>query len=488
MIESEADSARTAQGRSTFNKILLLLSGNIISSLLTLLRNLLVARLISKEDYGIAATFAIVMTLIEMISAFGLHQQVIQSKRDDLKWQAALQGFQMMRAVMSAAILFFCAGMIADFMGVPQITWAYQLLAVVPILNGFLHLDIYRLNRQMVYGPMILSTTVPALVSFIAIWPLFLLFGDFRVMLWSILIQTGLMSLLSILTAERAFRLRLDRSSFKQVIRFGWPLLINNILLVIVMNGEKIVVGRELGMTSLAIFAMGFTLTLTPTLVLSKSVQSFFLPQLSAAQDDDARFQPLARATVEANFFNGALLVFAVVLLGEPFINLVLGQKYADLVPLMVWMAILHAIRVFKAGGAVAALARAKTENAMVANSFRIISLPLSWWAAVQTGDLLLVIWIATLGEAAGVVASLLLMRWRAKVALSRLWPVCVAVGLLLVTAALYALQPTSDLLSNVPRWSLVALCGALLGLCIWTMRDARAYIKAPKIQGFGPA
>ena len=40
-------------------KALALLSGNAFGSLMLLVRNLVVARLISVEDYGIAATFAI---------------------------------------------------------------------------------------------------------------------------------------------------------------------------------------------------------------------------------------------------------------------------------------------------------------------------------------------------------------------------------------------------------------------------------------------
>jgi O-antigen/teichoic acid export membrane protein len=466
------------RGGGLFAKALLLLSGNAASSLLSLLRNLLIARLIPVEDYGIAATFAAVMSFVEMLSAFGLQQQVIQSKQDDTKWLAALQGFQFARAVLSALVLFFSAGLIAEFLGVPEIAWAYQVLAIAPLLNGLVHLDIYRMNRSMRYGPMILTMTVPVLVSLIAVWPLYLMFGDYRVMLYAVLLQAGLMMVTSILTAERKLRLSLERAAVGKVLQFGWPLLINNILLFTVLNGEKIVVGRELGMATLGVFALGFTLTLTPTMVLAKSVQSFFLPQLSAAQDDDARFQPLARATIEANLFNGAFLVVAIVLVGEPFVRLVMGEKYAALVPLMVWLAILQAMRVFKSGGAVVSLARAKTENAMIANSFRVLSLPLSWWAAIETGDLLLVIWIATGGEMLGVIASLVLTRWRAGVRLRRLWPVMGSVIALLIAAALFAGHGDIAALAGVPRWTLAVLCVALLVLTGWTMRDTRAYLR----------
>ena len=64
-----------------FKSALLLLSGNIFGSLMLLVRNLVVARLISVEDYGIAATFAISMAIVEMITALGLHQLIVQDSK-----------------------------------------------------------------------------------------------------------------------------------------------------------------------------------------------------------------------------------------------------------------------------------------------------------------------------------------------------------------------------------------------------------------------
>jgi len=68
-----------------------ILSGNAATSLLLLVRNLVIARLISVEDYGIAATFGIVMALIEMASYLGMQQQIVQSKDgEDPRFQASL--------------------------------------------------------------------------------------------------------------------------------------------------------------------------------------------------------------------------------------------------------------------------------------------------------------------------------------------------------------------------------------------------------------
>ena len=66
-----------------FRSALLILSGNLTSYMLLFLRNLLVARLIGVSDYGIASTFLLSMSIVEMMSALGIQQQLILRKDGD---------------------------------------------------------------------------------------------------------------------------------------------------------------------------------------------------------------------------------------------------------------------------------------------------------------------------------------------------------------------------------------------------------------------
>ncbi len=388
---------------------LFILSGNAATSLMLLVRNLLVARLIPVTDYGIAATFAIAMAAVEMASALGLQQQIVQARDgDDPRFQAALQGFQVLRGALAAAALFFLATPLAGFLGVPEVAWAYQLLACVPLLNALQHFDIHRLNREMVFAPVVLTGAVPALVSLILVWPLAAWLQDYRVMLWAIIAQAVLMTLFSHLTARRRYALVWDRAVMGESLRFGWPLLVNGLLLFVVFQGDKLIIGRVMGMEVLALFAMGVTLTLTPSLVMAKSAQNFLLPQLSQAADPT----DLARVTLETGILMAVVLTCGLVLCGPWLIDLILGAKYADLTPLLLWFALLQALRVLKAGPAIVAMAAGETSNAMWANLVRIAVLPLVWWLAVAGMKLELLIGVGILGEALGYGVALgLLMR-----------------------------------------------------------------------------
>ncbi len=453
---------------------LLILSGNAFASLLLLARNLLVARMIPLADYGMASTFALVMAVVEMASAFGLQQQIVQAKDgDDPHFQAVLQGFQLLRGCVSGAALFVLAGPMADFMGIPEVTWAYRLLALVPVLNALVHFDIHRLNRHMVFWPMILTGALPALVSVLVLWPLAHWFGDWRVMLYAILVQASLSVLVSHLVAKRRWRLAFDAAIIGQSLRFGWPLLANAVLLFLVFQGDRMIVGRELGMATLAVFSMGLTLTLTPTLVLAKSVQNLFLPLLSAARHDPIRFQYIASVTQQLILLAGTSFCLAILLIGPFLAYAVLGDGYKSLHPLIFVFALQQALRVFKVAPALVALAKGHTSNAMIANLVRVCALPLCWYVAITSGDLVLILWIATAAEVFSyTVSSVLLHRIQIKIGLlSHL-----AVAAVLSTAILCWTQ--ADKTNVSPAWPAWATMILGLGVCLAAMPELRQYLR----------
>ncbi len=401
-----------------FRKALLLLSSNVLVSVLSLARNLLVARLIPLEDYGVAATFAVILALIQMSSQLGLQQQIVQSKDgDDPHFQAGLQGFHLLRSVLAFGLLLLLGGVFADLMGQPQAALAYHVLAFVPLLRAMQHFDMPRMNRQMNFLPGVMVRTVPMIITLALTWPLAVWLNDYWVMLYLILIQSALSAALSHFFAERRWRVVFDRKIIAGSVKFGWPLLTNNILLFLVFNGDRIIISRELGASTLAIFSMGLTLTLTPTLVFARSAQSFFLPQLSKLDVKGAgreRFRQLASVVIELVLLASLVFTLGVTLVGGPIVLFLLGEKYAPLLPFLNLFAISQGLRMLKIGPAIVALSVGRTGNAMIGNSLRLVTLPLVWWVAVTTGDLRVILLLMVAGELAGCALALGILWWHA--------------------------------------------------------------------------
>ncbi len=455
--------------------VLLLLSGNAFASLLGFARNLVIARLLSVEDYGIAVTFALSMSLVEMTSAIGLQQLIVQAQEGDTpNFQKGLQAFHLLRGLLAGAVLFLLADPIARFLGVPDLAWAYEVLALVPMARGFEHFDIHRLTRHRTYGPALLQKAVPMVLALAAVWPLAVAFDDYKVMLYSLLLQHGFGVVVSHLLAKRPYGLTFDRTVIMHAFRFGWPLLANNALLFLLMQGDRIIVARELGLEILAIFSMGLTLTMTPMSIVGGSLAMFFVPRLSEARDDPARFAHLARGVMQASLAAGLLLIYGALLFGDPVVCFLLGEKYAALAPLVFLFAIWQAILVCKTSYSVPAVALGKTKIQMKANLLRILTLPIAWIAASNGAGPVILIAIATAGEAAANLAGQKLLRKDCDIELEKM------VVPFLLSSLFVLLAVITFLNSNGPVPSLIISVGILLPLLIvavLSMSDIRQHL-----------
>ena len=217
----EGNKVTAAPGENLKSGILLT-GGSVTVALCSFLRNIIIARLISVEDFGISATFAITVTLLEMSSNLAVDRLLVQAPDgDDPRLQATAQAFQVALGALGAIILFLAAGPIAALFGVPQATWAFRALALVPMIRGLSHLDMARVQREMRFGPSVLVETGPqVLVTLLAI-PLGVYLGDYRAMLWVVLIQSASYTLFSHLVAHRPYSLAVDKALARRIVGFG---------------------------------------------------------------------------------------------------------------------------------------------------------------------------------------------------------------------------------------------------------------------------
>jgi O-antigen/teichoic acid export membrane protein len=458
---------------------LILTTGNATAALLGLVRNVVIARLISVEDFGIASTFAITMALVEMASNFSLDRLVVQARDgDEPQLLSTLHAVQAVRGLLGAGILFGVAGPIAALFGVPEVAWAYQALALIPLLRGLAHLDMFRRQRAMQFVPSVTVEVAAQMLSSLAALPLALWLGDWRAMLYALLIQQLVYTATSHRVAVRPYRWGWDRDVVGRALRFGWPLLLNGFLMFGIFQGDRIIVGSLIGMTELGWFSAAFSLTLVPTLVLASVLNRFFLPQLSQAQDDDLRFGRLYPVVIQGVLLVSLLLLGLLVVFGPALLVVLYGAKYQAAVPIVILLGAMQALRLAKAGPAIVSLSRAEATNPLLANILRAVALPVAWLVVWQGGGVTALVLVAIAGEGVSLLASLLLLRFRLSLGVGFLKTSVPAgvmvVGLVVLDALIW--PPGADLIGNLHGFQALVIVPALVML--WYMQDLRNWIR----------
>ncbi len=393
--------------------ITVLAGGRTSISALTFARNILVARMISVEDYGIASTFIIAIAFIELMADLGLERMVVQDRAgDSRRFIGTIQAMMVVRGLLLAGLMYVVAGPIAAVFHHPQLTWAYQLFGLVPLLHGFNNLDVMRMQRRLSFGPQVKAELAGAVVSLALLWPLAVWLGDYKVMLVALLAEYLVRCLATQFIAEHRFILGWDAAAFRRALRFGVPLLIGGLLAFAALQGDRIIVGNQFTARDLGLFSAAATLAMTPCLITAKIAQTFFLPLLSRVQDDDIKFDAQAAVTLQAVLCIGALAAIAFSVLGPTVFMIAFGEKMREGAAYVVPIGVVFSMLLVRSGSMVPiALARSRTMNPLLGSLVRLVSLPVAFAVVWRGGSILDMILVTICAEAASMVITAILLQ-----------------------------------------------------------------------------
>lgn len=412
--------------------------GGAVGALSTFARNIIIARLISVEDFGIAATFGITMALVQMSTGLGVDRLIVQATDgNEPKLQGTVQAFNILRGVVLAVIMYAVASPIAHLFDLPELIWAFQWLAVLPLITGFVHMDAARFQREMKFGPSVLVESVPQIIAVALSAPLALYFKDYRVMLWIITVQAVSTVVLSFLVSKRRYSVAIDREFLNRILSFGWPLMLNGILLFGIFQADRGIVGIAYSMEDLGWFSAAFTLTLFPSMVFANAAQSFFMPMLSRVQDDPEKLEAGSVATIKACLMIGITISVGLSLAGPAFLLLLFGNDYIGGVAIIAWFALMQGIRMAKAGPTIVAISCGQTKLPLYANIVRSFALVFALVAVWQGWGVLGIVIGGIIGETMAVVYFLSLLKRKFGIDLSLLYK-SVVVSMVLIATAIF--------------------------------------------------
>lgn len=340
------------------------------------LRNVILARVLTKADFGIAASFALVVTLFEFSAKLGIAQFVIRDEDGDSpRFIAAAHLLQFSAALLSATAIVVTAEPLSVLFGVPQHRWAIILLALIPAFRGLEHLDVRRFERDLRFAPSLVVEALPQLLATVACWPLAVWLGDFRAVLALLLVKSAASVIASHLVAEHSYRWRIDPPEQKRMLRFGWPLVVNGLLMFAILQGDQFAIAASYTMSDLAPYAAAAALASAPTFLFARIFNSVALPVLAKCQNDPPLFlQRYRKVLAVVTAFSGVGAIMMIVG-GEAVVRLVYGSKYAGAGILLGCLAAANAYRTLRIAPALAAIARGDSRNQMIGNLVRAVSL-----------------------------------------------------------------------------------------------------------------
>ena len=255
--------------------------------------NLVLARLISPEAFGVMALVNVFIQGLHMFSDIGIGPSIIQNRRgDDPVFLDTAWTIQAVRGILLWFGFCLLAWPISKFYGddphtAHELLWAMPVIGFSTVISGFNSTSVFSLNRKLQLGAVTLMEMVPQIISVIAM----LLWAWIEPSVWALVGGSIVYSIVRLPMSHLLNRPLINKFCWEpealiELRRFGKWIFLGTIVAFLAANLDRIILGKLLTLSELGVYSMALTFTRFGTEISTRLSSTVLFPALSRSQDD----------------------------------------------------------------------------------------------------------------------------------------------------------------------------------------------------------
>lgn len=371
----------------------------IVGNGLTLLKIVILTRLLTPEDFGLFSLVTIALGVLESATQTGVNTTILQAKQSveyfiDTAWVIAI-----IRGLIIGCLMIVMGVVMSQFYSQPQLVFLVGIAALVPFIKGFINPAIVSLHKELNFSAdtayrfaLLVAETV---FSIVFVW------FTRSVYLWILALVAA--ALFEVVISFVFFKLKphfVYLSSRAQLIfnnAKGLGLL--SVLNYLTENIDNVLIGKLIGSYGLGIYQPTYALGHEPNYEVTKSINHGALPVYIKIEHEPGR---LKRAFLKTLFTTMPLTIalsLPLLLFPELIVKLLFGDQWLTAIPLLRWLVIAGLVQGFLNLGYSLFIARQK---------YALMNLQLSCTFVLLVG---LLLWLSPRYGLTGAVIAVLLSR-----------------------------------------------------------------------------
>lgn len=317
-------------------------SGTVAHALLQAMTMVVLARLLSPQDFGLLGAALVVVGISAVFSQMGIGPALVQLSK--LEKQHIQVGFTISLALslLLGASVWLLAPTVAAFFHSTELKTIIRVLAAVFPLQGLVVVAQALLQRELRFRALAILQTLSyalgyGLVSVVLAglgWGVWALVAG---QLGQALVNTSG----TLLLRHHSMMLSLEPRRVEELVRFGGGVTLARLANYIANQGDNVVVGRWLGTQELGIYGRAYQLLLAPVTLLGSAIDRVLFPVMAKLQNQPERLLLAFRRSV---VLTGALILplsVALLILAPEIVQVVLGAQ---------WVAVVLPFQIFASG------------------------------------------------------------------------------------------------------------------------------------------
>ena len=292
--------------------------------------SIVLARLLSPDDYGLIGIITIFTTVCTAIINGGFSSAVIRTQKPTDEDYNTVFICNLLMSILLYVIVFICSPLIADFFNRQELVALTRVSSFTMIIGALAIVQQTRLTKRIDFKTQTKITLIASILSGIVGIALALMdFGVWALVVQGIVAQT-LRTVLLWFFNHWVPSIRFSKESFNRLFGFGWKLMASGILDSLWTQLYQVIVGKFYSPATLGQYTRAKQFASLFSSNLTGIIQRVTFPVLSDIQDEKDRMIAAYRKIIKTTMFITFALMFALGAVSEPLLYCLIGPKWHE--------------------------------------------------------------------------------------------------------------------------------------------------------------
>ena len=297
--------------------------------------SIILARLLSPDEYGLIGILTIFISMFNTMVDSGFSNALIRKQNvSDVDYSTVFY-INLVLSVILALILFCTSRLIAIFFERPELLLLTKVMSCVVIINAFSIVQRVRVTKRLDFKTLTKVTLIASVGS--GIIGILLAFNGYGVwaLVWQQISNQFITTLLFWIYNRWVPDFIFSFSSFKDLWSFGSKLLASSLLATAWGELYKVVIGKCYSSTTLGLYTRAVQFSELCSSNLTSVVQRVSYPVFSSIQDDRFRLKQAYKRVIKTTMFPTFVLMLGMAASSDSIIRTLLGVQWIECVPML---------------------------------------------------------------------------------------------------------------------------------------------------------
>ncbi|MEC4983871.1 MAG: oligosaccharide flippase family protein [Oscillatoria sp. PMC 1068.18] len=312
--------------------------GAIATRILALFSNLILARLLLPEAFGVIAVAYIFWAFVNLFTQGTAGDFLVYKGLEDERYVNTTYTISIIIGLVLALGMVAISPLAASFFAVPSLVWILAIFAVNFLLSSIHAVYVGVLKRRMQYRAIANTYLIASLIRVLATTGCALAGLSF----WSFAIGDSAYWIgICILTrryVKMKFRFQIDSQAKAEVLSFCLGATGSSLGFYVNSNCDNFVIGRLLGSTSLGYYNFAYQLTMALNTILAQIMSQLGMSVFAQLENDKQQEKALLNVVEQIAFLAAPVFSLFFLVIDEQAITLIFKEKWIPATPVIPWL------------------------------------------------------------------------------------------------------------------------------------------------------